>query len=221
MRRAVRVALIALFSLVFVATPFAFASEDEEDPRCKIAQILDLTEEQEEKLEKLQEKKFETLEKSKAKLDIEKAKLRLLWMEDKPKKKELLAQHDEMAKIRRLMTEAKIDYRLGMSKLLSDEQQREAKRLMKRSRRGRKGRRSRRRRFGRGGFRRQGGGFGRHGGGFGRHGGGFGRHGGGFGGHRKRSMGRDAYGRWRQSEDQGYDGDYDGDEGKPEDEAKQ
>ncbi len=83
---------------------------------------LKLSAVQEKKLAELKLAKKRKVAPARAELEIKHAELQVIWQAESPSRKDILAKKAEMEPIRRRIHEAKVDFRLGMLKILDAEQ---------------------------------------------------------------------------------------------------
>jgi Spy/CpxP family protein refolding chaperone len=128
MKRYMSLFLPALLSLI-LQTSLAQAKEPGPEPG-KFLHELNLTPQQHKQIAELKLAEKKLVAPAKAELSIKESELKILWMSDNPSRKELLAKQDEIAALDKKIQEAKVDFRLGMLKILTPEQQKKAREMM-------------------------------------------------------------------------------------------
>ncbi len=83
---------------------------------------LKLTAAQEKQLADLRLAEKKKAAPARAELEIKRAELKVIWQAENPSRKDILAKKAEMEPIRRRIHEAKVDFRLGLLKILNAEQ---------------------------------------------------------------------------------------------------
>jgi Spy/CpxP family protein refolding chaperone len=117
------ITLLALAALcVMVAAPVALARGGMEEHHQKMMEALGLSSDQQKQVEKAKMSMMEKILPIKNQLDIKRAELKALWSMANPDKKALLAKETEMDGLRQQIREVRVDFRLGMLKILSAEQ---------------------------------------------------------------------------------------------------
>ncbi len=128
MNRYMSLFLPALFGLI-LQTSLAQAKEPGPEPG-KFLHELNFTPQQHKQMAELKLAEKKLVAPAKAELSIKKSELKILWMSDTPNRKELLAKQDEIAALHKKIQEAKVDFRLGMLKILTPEQQKRVREMM-------------------------------------------------------------------------------------------
>jgi Spy/CpxP family protein refolding chaperone len=126
MKRCVSLFLAAMVSLILQTS---LAQADEPGPG-KFHHEMNLTPQQHKQIAELKLAEKKLVAPAKAELSIKKDELKMLWMSDNPNRKDILAKQDEINAIHKKIQEAKVDFRLGMMKILTPEQQKKMREMM-------------------------------------------------------------------------------------------
>jgi Spy/CpxP family protein refolding chaperone len=130
MKRYLSLFLPVLLGLT-LQTSLAQAKEARPGPEPgKFFHELNLTPQQQKQIAELKLAEKKLVAPAKAELSIKESELKILWMSDNPNRKEILAKQDEIAAIHKKLQEAKVDFRLGMLKILTPEQQKKVRETM-------------------------------------------------------------------------------------------
>ncbi len=129
MNRYMSLFLPALFGLI-LQTSLVQAKEPGGPEPGKFLHELNLTPQQHKQIAELKLAEKKLVAPAKAELSIKKSELKILWMSDTPNRKELLAKEDDIAAVHKKIQEAKVDFRLGMLKILTPEQQKRVREMM-------------------------------------------------------------------------------------------
>ena len=98
-------------------------------PGARFMQALDLTEAQKTQVQKLRAEMFERTEETREALEAKREAMHALWTTASPDRDAILAQHEQMDALRKVLREAKVDFRLAVHSLLSAEQVRKLESL--------------------------------------------------------------------------------------------
>jgi hypothetical protein len=128
MKRYLPLFLPALLGLI-LQTSLAQAKEPGPEPG-KFLHELNLTPQQHKQTAELKLSEEKLVAPAEAELSIKKTEMKILWMSDNPSRKDILAKQNEIADLHKKIKEAEVDFRLGMLKILTPEQQKKGREMM-------------------------------------------------------------------------------------------
>ncbi len=132
--------LATAVSLFFVTGAAAQQHDEERSPRRldRLVQDLGLSAEQEQQVRQLAQERRAATRPVRQQLRRLRTEVVEIWRSDAPNREQLLAKHSEMDRLRQVVREAQLDFRLGLHALLTPEQRGQFVEQMQR-RRGRRG----------------------------------------------------------------------------------